>query len=396
MLNENQRDITVLCRVVDNFGDIGFCWRLSRSLLEVCPEISLRLVVSDLASFSALDNRIDASKSVQSVSGIEVFDWNDAERCKKAFGEKPPRVVLECFQCGRPDWLEEILFYGEREDIAHIINVEYLTAEDWADEFHCLKSATRSKFVKKVNFMPGFSKKTGGLVLDKSFMQSLSEREYAKSLLQKEANIEVNDDDFNVVVFSYERDFTPVVRALSALAENLAKKKGKRVRVFLTEGKSRKSFLGAIEKEVAEKKETAPFLLTKLPFLTQSTWDALLTLCDFNFVRGEDSMARACLCGVPFVWHAYPQEAQWQTVKVNALMKKMALYFSDSTAAVYAEFMREYNKDNADNEKQEALLEKIFSSYDEIKSGVEKFSKEIIQNGNLAENLVNFIAGLQF
>ena len=107
-------------------------------------------------------------------------------------------------------------------------------------------------------------------------------------------------------------------------------------------------------------------------------------------------MARACLCGVPFVWHAYPQEAQWQTVKVNALMKKMALYFSDSTAAVYAEFMREYNKDNADNKKQESLLEKIFSSYDEIKSGVEKFSKEIIQNGNLAENLVNFIAGLQF
>ena len=396
MLNENQRDITVLCRVVDNFGDIGFCWRLSRSLLEVCPNIKLRLVVSDLASFSALDSRIDASKSVQSVSGIEVLDWNDAESCKKAFSETPPRVVLECFQCGRPDWLEEILFAFGREDIVHIINVEYLTAEDWADEFHCLKSATRSKNVKKVNFMPGFSKKTGGLVLDKSFMSSLSEREYAKSLLQKEANIEVNDDDFNVVVFSYERDFTPVVRALSALAESLAEKKGKRVRVFLTEGKSRKSFLSAIEKEVDEKKADAPFLLTKLPFLTQATWDALLTLCDFNFVRGEDSMARACLCGVPFVWHAYPQEAEWQTVKVNALMKKMAPYFSAGTASVYAEFMREYNRDNADNKKQESLLEKIFSSYDEIKSGVEKFSKEIIQNGNLAENLVNFIAGLQF
>lgn len=395
MLNENQRDITVLCRVVDNFGDIGFCWRLSRSLLEVCPSLKLRLVVSDLASFSALDNRIDSAKAIQSVSGIEVFDWNNAEECKKAFCEYPPRVVLECFQCGRPDWLEEILFDADREkrnEIVHIINVEYLTAEDWADEFHCLKSATRSKTVKKVNFMPGFSKKTGGLVLDKSFMRSLSNREYAKSLLQQEANIEVNDDDFNVVVFSYERDFMPVVKALSSFAD----KTKKSVRVFLTEGKSRKSFLSALTKEYEERKSNLSFYLTKLPFLSQSSWDSLLTLCDFNFVRGEDSMARACLCGVPFVWHAYPQEAEWQTVKVNALMEKMAPYFSDSTAAVYAEFMKEYNRDSADNEKQEALLENIFSRYDEIKSGVEKFSKDIIQNGNLAENLVNFIAGLQF
>ena len=114
--------------------------------------------------------------------------------------------------------------------------IDYLSAEDYAESFHKLQSLTRRGKVKKVNFMPGFSKKTGGLVLDKSFMQSLCEREYAKSLLQKEANIEVNDDDFNVVVFSYERDFTPVVRALSAFAESLAKKKGKRVRVFLTEG----------------------------------------------------------------------------------------------------------------------------------------------------------------
>ena len=308
MLDEKQRDITILCKVVDNFGDIGFVFRLARSITEGAGEAKLRLVVSDLPSFSKLEPKIDSTKSSQiyDYQGNEwqVFDWNCTAVCKAEFRANRPRVILECFQCARPEWLDEILFDENQTNITHIINIEYLTAEDWADDFHLLKSGTRSAFVKKVNFMPGFTAKTGGLVLDNSFMKCLTDREYAKSLLKYEAKIEVNDDDFNVVVFSYERDFSPVVRALSSFAD-VFQKQGKCFRIFVADGKNKKVFQDALLKSGND-------ILLKnslwLPFLTQQTWDALITLSDFNFVRGEDSLSRAVLAGKPFAWHAYPQE----------------------------------------------------------------------------------------
>ena len=51
--------------------------------------------------------------------------------------------------------------------------LDYLTAEPYAETFLCLKSLSRSARVQKVNFMPGFTPKTGGLILDRQFLKSL-------------------------------------------------------------------------------------------------------------------------------------------------------------------------------------------------------------------------------
>ncbi|MDE6349393.1 MAG: elongation factor P maturation arginine rhamnosyltransferase EarP, partial [Treponemataceae bacterium] len=42
------KNITILCKVVDNFGDIGFVYRLARALTERDGQLRLRLIVSDL------------------------------------------------------------------------------------------------------------------------------------------------------------------------------------------------------------------------------------------------------------------------------------------------------------------------------------------------------------
>ena len=52
-------DITILCRVVDNFGDVGFAYRLARALKNLQKnhfkeKTNLRLVIDDLHSFSLL------------------------------------------------------------------------------------------------------------------------------------------------------------------------------------------------------------------------------------------------------------------------------------------------------------------------------------------------------
>ena len=48
--------------------------------------------------------------------------------------------------------------------------------------------------------------------------------------------------------------------------------------------------------------------ISQLPYLSQTDFDHLLWACDFNFVRGEDSLVRALWAGQPFGWHIYPQD----------------------------------------------------------------------------------------
>ena len=52
--------VHLFCRVVDNFGDIGVCWRLARQLAgEYCAAVTLW--VDDLASFQRICRAIDRS-----------------------------------------------------------------------------------------------------------------------------------------------------------------------------------------------------------------------------------------------------------------------------------------------------------------------------------------------
>ena len=386
----DKKNITILCKVVDNFGDIGFVYRLSRALTEIDETLTLRLVVSDLHSFSAIAPEVDASKDKQFCYGWQIFDWNAAGTCTKAFSENPPAIILECFQCGRPDWLETLLFDGaEKEDCQHetdagivqIMNIDYLTAEEYADDFHLLKSGTRNARIKKINFMPGFTPKTGGLVLDRDFMKS---RKEALHSARRTGN------DFSVVIFSYERDFSPVVKALS----DFQKQSGKNVRALVAAGKSAAPFFYAWEQA------GKPFEAEALPFMPQQEWDALLCRTDFNFVRGEDSLSRACLSGVPFVWQAYIQDEDYHLVKLSALNERLKPYIAKSLAdargaeisAIYDTYTHNYNvgKDCADD-----LLALLLHA-EQLKDGFERFAETLEANGNLAAHLLDWIRQLDF
>ena len=122
---KNPFDITILCKVVDNFGDIGVVYRLAKSILNLSqnPQFAktkIRLIVDDLTAFNKINDKIDDKKSFQCVNGMEIYDSNDFDFCYNEFTKNPPVVILECFQCGRPDWLEKILF---DDRVRHIVNI---------------------------------------------------------------------------------------------------------------------------------------------------------------------------------------------------------------------------------------------------------------------------------
>ena len=373
-------DITILCKVVDNFGDIGTVYRLARALNEVCgnkknnfPALHLRIITDNLDAFRSLMPEIDTAKKMQTVKNWEIYDWNTDSVCFDAFQKEAPYIILECFQCGRPDWLERLLFDVKVPEIVHIIMLDYLSAEDYAETFHRLDSLTRSARVTKINFMPGFTDKTGGLILDNNFMQA-KECVSAKPA-PKDSSFTKNADFFNVLFFAYPADFSPVVKALADFQRG-------RLRVIAAQGAGLKSFI----KSYTECGK--PFDCRILDFLPQIEWDRLLCRADLLFIRGEDSLSRACLAGIPFVWNAYPQSENYHLVKVRALLEKMRPFFSAEDFSAVENCWLSYNGGEGNLEES---IKAFFCKYDELLSGFSAFSESLKKNGNLAFNLMTFI-----
>jgi len=384
-------DITILCKVVDNYGDIGFVYRLARALSILCPGLRLRIITDNLSSFALLAPGLDVHAPVQQCSGWTVYDWNASDVCTAAFSAVQPRIVLQCFQCGYPGWLETLLFTTKCRDRVLVVNIDYLTAEPYADDFHCLASLTRSASVKKVNFMPGFTAATGGLVLDGPFaagVPALYAADHSDSTVR--GLLAGTEQSFRVLVFSYERDFTPVVHALSLFErEKRSTCQEFRLRVFAADGRGRESFLSAWN--AADR----PFAVTELPFLSQTEWDSLLCSMSFLFIRGEDSLSRACLSGIPFVWHAYPQDNEYQRVKVQALLDRMKPFFSSEDAVCLEKYWRLYNSSApaAPECEREKLLYSLLDRSGQLCRGFSSFADGLRKNGDFARHLLAYLDG---
>jgi uncharacterized repeat protein (TIGR03837 family) len=365
-------NIAVLCKVVDNFGDIGVVWRLCCQLLNQIKKENLtskiNLIVDDLASFNKICNSVDSNKSFQIVDNINIFNWNDENLCYNEFskndGEKLS-VILEVFQCGRPSWMEKILFEDKLQRTVKIIMIDYLTAEKYAEDFHCLQSLTRSSKVEKVNFMPGFTNKTGGLIIDSEW-KNLSEYNNNKTLL----------------CFTYDRNWDALANAC---------KKSKNIKnVLLAPGKGfeslKKSFSCNFVKDSNLKIE-------ELCFMNQNEWDKMLKNCGVLFIRGEESMSRACLSGIPFVWHAYPQSDEYQLVKVRALLERMAVHFKCEDFRIIENVWILINSpENEVSQKEfENAITIFFENIENLVYGFREFALDLRKNGDLCSNLMTFI-----
>ena len=380
-------EISILCKVVDNYGDIGVAYRLSRQLQKI-GTANINLIVDDLQAFNKICNSVSPEKSLQVVEGFSVYNWKDYDFCYSEFskndGEKLA-VILECFQCGRPDWMEKILFEDKLERTVQVIMIDYLTAEPYAETFHCLKSLTRSAKVQKVNFMPGFTEKTGGLIIDNNWNE-LPERRR----------------DGGILVFTYERNWKPLIEALEEVQaaqktkaeNNITKEKP----ILVAQGRGQQSFLDAVNevsKTNCDKADNDEVKLNVkvLPYMNQHEWDKLLRECSILFIRGEESLSRACLSGIPFVWHAYPQSEEYQLVKVKALLERMKQHFKSEDFEVIERLWLDINSPEAEvaeEEMKEACL-RFLERADALCYGFRDFSLSLIKNGDLAQNLMTFI-----
>ena len=289
----------IFCTVIDNHGDLGVCWRLSRQLRDAGQRV--RLWVDDA---SALTWMAPAAARGQA-PGIDIHPWAQASQASALSALPPADVWIEAFGCEIP---EAFVAHGvaTHQRRPAWINLEYLSAEDWVARMHGLPSPVMSGPAKgwtKHFFYPGFTPDTGGLLREADLQQR--QQAFDRDAWRAGQAPHLPPGGRLISLFCYEP---------AALPQLLAQLAGTPDHLLVTPGRP----LAAVQQAVAGM--TLQPHWSALPWTDQNGFDEMLWACDLNFVRGEDSLVRALWAGQPFVWHIYPQDDKAHHAKLDAFL----------------------------------------------------------------------------
>lgn len=310
----------IFCAVIDNFGDIGVCWRLARQLADE-HGWQVRVFVDDLHTFRRLCPALSAERATQTVDGVVVEHWHDPAHAGDTL--QIADVVIEAFACELPP--AYVAGMAERARRPVWLNLEYLSAEDWVAEFHLRPSPHPRYPLTKTFFFPGLGAGTGGVLKERGLdaaRRAFETSPDARAAWWRETTggPPPSADATVISLFAYEN---PAVDALLAPWSDSATP----IVLLVPEGR----ISGAVARFFGMSSFGALAHATRgalrahgLAFSDQAGYDRLLWASDVNFVRGEDSFVRAQWAERPFVWHIYPQADDAHLPKLDAALDHYA------------------------------------------------------------------------
>ena len=369
----------IFCKVIDNYGDIGVCWRLARQLASE-HGIHVRLWVDELLAFRQLCPAIEPERPVQHWRGVEIHRW-----AADFPSPTPGDVVVETFACYLPE--NFVLAMSSRQPRPVWVNLDYLSAEAWVAEYHALPSPHPSLPLVKYFFFPGFDEKTGGLLreagLDARRQEFLGDAGKQRDFWRKLATPPPRDARLCLSLFCYENP------ALPALLN--AWQHGEQAISCLTfSGKSQSAVEAALRHPLPPGAafQRGNLELRCLPFLEQDDYDRLLWLCDMNFVRGEDSFLRAQWANRPLLWQIYPQAEDAHLQKLDAFLGRYCAGLSEAQAAAVRQLHTDWNAGKAGF--RPTSWENFLKTLPELRQHAEKWREKRSQQADLCAALVNF------
>jgi uncharacterized repeat protein (TIGR03837 family) len=376
--------LVIFCKVVDNFGDIGICWRLARQL---CHEHDVRvsLWVDDLASFRRICPEVDPQAETQLVQGVSVVHWRGQD------GSFEPGqvadIVIEFFGVDIPPGYAEAM--AQREPRPAWINYEGLTAEEWVEGCHRLPSMHPRLPITKYFFFPGFTANTGGLLHEANLIeerrQFQADPAAMAAFLGRFGVTPAEMDSLKVSLFCYPD--APVAELFGVWEAG-----GSALTCLVPEGVARDAVQAFLGKEaVAGASGTRGALTVRvLPFVPQPDYDRLLWACELNFVRGEDSWVRAQWAGRPFIWHIYPQDENLHHQKLRAFLQRYA-----SGIDSVSRFSLGWNGAAAAPPHWSDAWQALKDDMPGIARRTEDWQRQVLENGGLVSNLLAFAGSLR-
>ena len=299
----------VFCHVIDNWGDLGVCWRLAVQLAQRGQQVRLWVDDPTPLDWMAPDARAGG------VAGVSVHLWPRTDDHAAPPNVPPGDVLVEAFGCDiAPSWVAHL--HPDTGTTAHTpagqrvwLNLEYLSAESYVARCHGLASPVMNGPLRgrtKWFFYPGFTPDTGGLLRESDLLA----QQAAFDRSRWRAGHGIGAEALAVSLFCY---------APPALAQALQHPTLAHAHWLVAPGKPQ----AAMQQACAQLAPLAPGVTIQqhtLPPVPQAAFDERLWACNLNFVRGEDSLVRALWAGQPFVWHIYPQDDNAHHAKLNAFL----------------------------------------------------------------------------
>ena len=342
-----QKSWDIFCRVIDNYGDIGVCWRLARQLAAERNQ-QVRLWVDELEALVRIwpdAQLIDQ----QTLAGVDVCRWPTDFPADITTGD----VVIEAFACDIPSsYLQKMAEAKQAGQTPVWINLEYLSAETWVEDCHKMVSIHPSTGLRKTFFFPGFTPKTGGLLRESELLQQRDP--FDRTALFRRLGINPAPNSLVISLFAYENQ--AVGSLLSAWATS-----NEPVCCLVPEGKILASINQALGSSLQQGDvyTNGSLTLKVIPFLTHLEYDQLLWACNINFVRGEDSFVRAQWAAKPFVWHIYQQDEDAHLVKLNAFLDHFCSTLNDQLSADLRALWLDWNCQTDMAEVWQRLISKL-------------------------------------
>ena len=377
MIGRNMPRWDIFCRVVDNYGDIGTCWRLAQQLADE-HEADVRLWVDNLDHFACLCPFISPDAAQQHIGAIEIRHWQSDFPIVDVAD-----VVIEAFACELP--ATYIAAMAQRAVAPVWINLEYLSAEAWVEECHLLASPQAGLGLTKYFFFPGFTSKTGGLLRERDLLATRAAFDAAAAAeFWRSLNVaHGTEGELRVSLFCYDNAALPeLLRCWAAGPAG--------VYVLALPGAATEQiaswFGAALAPGTSLRKDS--LAVHALPFLPQSSYDRLLWACDVNFVRGEDSFVRAQWAQRPFVWQIYPQAENAHLVKLEAFLTRCLGGFDDSDVV-----RRCWHAWNGIGDMRAAWHDYV-ANRQPIEQHGKVWASELDRMGDVANNLARFVRGV--
>jgi len=361
----------IFCKVIDNLGDMGVCWRLARQLAAE-HGLAVRLLVDAPGLLAPLLPALDPSQAEQEMQGVRIGAWTEALALPGAAD-----VVVEAFACDPPAAYLEAM--GARPRPPCWINLEYLSAEAWVAGCHGAASPHPRLPLVKFFFFPGFGPGTGGLLRERGLLARRDAFLVAggrETLLQR-LGLAAGSDTLLLSLFCYDTaPLEALFRAWSASSRPLL--------CLVPPGKP----LAAASRCLGGDGpwQLGPARIVPIPFLSQADYDELLWSCDLNFVRGEDSFVRAQWAGRPFVWQIYAQEDGAHLEKLEAFLALPESLPPGPGGETLAAFWRSWNGASDAAPDWEALVRALPL----LDRHGKRWSEKLGSTPNLAASLVKF------
>ncbi len=385
MVGMSGNRVAIFCQVVDNYGDIGVCWRLAR---QWCAEFGLEVTlwVDDLHSFQRLCKAVNAAAPCQTIAGVVVRTWtqeaahgfDEADAVIEAFGCHLPETVIAQMQKHRPVW----------------INLDYLSAEAWVESCHGALSPHISG-LNKYFFFPGFSAQTGGLLAERKLFgeQSAFLADAAAQAAWWQGLAWPSRPAACVIsLFCYPH--APLADLFAVWMQSAHP-----IVCLVPQGVAREAIAVAWPEislqeacEPGKRLTQGALTLQIIPFVDQPEYDRLLWMSDINLVRGEDSFVRAQWAARPLLWHIYPQQAAAHLEKLGAFMAMYTARLPPSMQTVALDLALAWNQ--PDPAALRLAWPRFFAQWQESLQWQQHalaWREDLALNGNLADKLLHFI-----